>query len=154
ITRKEQDEYALMSQERANAAIASGKLAEEIVAIEVGSGKRAKRVERDEHPRHETTIEGLSKLPAAFEKEGFVTAGNASGIVDGAAMLLLGTRESAKTRGKTPLGRILSWAVAGVEPSRMGIGPAPAIALALKKAGLQLADIDLLEINEAFAGQI
>ena len=129
-------------------------MAEEIVPVEVGKGKRAKRVETDEHPRPETTMEVLAKLPTAFDKDGFVTAGNASGIVDGAAMLALTTEANAQARGRKPLGRIVSWAVVGVEPSRMGIGPAPAIAKALAKAGLELGDVDLFEINEAFAGQI
>jgi acetyl-CoA acetyltransferase family protein len=153
ISRVEQDEFALRSQQRAAAAIAAGKLADEIVPVEVGKGKRARLVERDEHPRPETTLEVLAKLPTAFEKDGFVTAGNASGIVDGAAMLLLTTAENAAARGRTPLGKIVSWAVVGVEPSRMGIGPAPAIRAALVKAGMQLGDLDLIEINEAFAGQ-
>jgi acetyl-CoA acetyltransferase family protein len=154
ISRAEQDAYALRSQQRANAAIAEGRLGEEIVPVTVGEGKRARTVERDEHPRPDTTLEGLAKLATAFEKDGFVTGGNASGIVDGAAMLLLASEDRARELGREPLGRILSWAVVGVEPSRMGIGPAPAIAAALDRAGLKLADLDLLEINEAFAGQI
>jgi acetyl-CoA acyltransferase 2 len=154
ISRVEQDEFALRSQQRAAAAIAAGKLAEEIAPIEIGKGKRARTIERDEHPRPETTLEGLAKLPTAFDKDGFVTAGNASGIVDGAAMLLLTTAATAAERGRKPLGSIVSWATVGVEPSRMGIGPAPAIRAALGKAGLQLADVDLFEINEAFAGQV
>jgi acetyl-CoA acetyltransferase family protein len=154
ISREEQDRFALQSQQRTAAAISACRLSEEIVPIEVGSGKRARRVEKDEHPRPDTTMEILAKLPTAFEKDGFVTAGNASGIVDGAAMLLLTTEANARTRGRHPLGRLLSWAVVGVEPSRMGIGPAPAIRAALEKAGLGLGDVDLFEINEAFAGQI
>jgi acetyl-CoA acetyltransferase family protein len=155
ISREEQDRFALRSQQRAAAAVAAGKLAEEIVPVEVGLGKKARRVEADEHPRPETTLESLAKLPTAFEPEGFVTAGNASGIVDGAAMLLLASRQRAQELGwREPLGRILSWAVVGVEPSRMGIGPVPAIHAALAKAGLALKDVDLFEINEAFAGQI
>lgn len=154
ISREEQDRFALQSQQRAAAAIASCRLSEEIVPIEVGSGKRAKTVEKDEHPRPDTTMEILAKLPTAFEKDGFVTAGNASGIVDGAAMLLLTTAANARAHGRQPLGRLVSWAVVGVEPSRMGIGPSPAIRKALDKAAMTLADIDLFEINEAFAGQI
>lgn len=155
ISREEQDRYALGSQQRAAAAIAAGKLAEEIAPVEVGSGKKARRVEADEHPRPETTLESLAKLPTAFEPEGFVTAGNASGIVDGAAMLLLASRVRAEELGwREPLGRLLGWAVVGVEPSRMGIGPVPAIRAALAKTDLRLEDIDLFEINEAFAGQI
>ncbi len=152
ISREEQDRFALASQQKA--AAAAGRLAEEIAPIEVGAGKRARKVESDEHVRPDTTLEGLAKLPTAFDPDGFVTAGNASGIVDGAAMMLLTTAEKARSWGKAPLGRIVSWAVVGVEPSRMGIGPAPAIRQALDKAGMQLADISLIEINEAFAGQI
>lgn len=154
ISREEQDAFALESQRRAVAAREAGRLAEEIAPIEVGRGKRARTVEQDEHPRPDASLEGLAKLPPAFDKDGYVTAGNASGIVDGAAMLLLTTSGRAKERGWSPLGRIVSWAVVGVEPSRMGIGPAPAIRAALDKAGLTLADLDLIEINEAFAGQI
>ncbi|MEO8277321.1 MAG: thiolase family protein [Thermoanaerobaculia bacterium] len=154
ISREEQDAFAVGSQAKAAAAIAAGKLAEEIVPVSVGEGKRAVTVTVDAHPRPGTTIEDLAKLPTAFDKDGFVTGGNASGIVDGAAMLLLSTKERAAELGKKPLGRILSWATVGVDPSRMGIGPAPAIAAALQKTGMKLADLDLIEINEAFAGQI
>ncbi len=154
ISREEQDAFAIRSQQRAGAAWASGKLAEEVAPIEVGKGKRAKRIERDDHLRPETSMEDLAGLPTAFDKDGFVTAGNASGIVDGAAMMILGTAERAAERGWKPVARILSWSVVGVEPSRMGIGPAPAIRAALAKAGMALADLDLIEINEAFAGQI
>jgi acetyl-CoA acetyltransferase family protein len=154
ISRREQDEFALASHARASAGWESGRLAEEVAPVTVGEGKRAKTVERDEHLRPENTLEGLSKLPTAFDKDGFVTAGNASGIVDGAAMLLLSTRERAAERGWQPLGRIVSWSVVGVDPSRMGIGPAPAIRKALEKAGKSLDAIDLVEINEAFAGQV
>lgn len=154
ISREEQDAFAIRSQQRAGAAWSNGKLAEEVAPLEVGKGKRAKRVERDDHLRPETTMEDLAGLPTAFDKDGFVTAGNASGIVDGAAMMVLSTAERAAERGWKPMARILSWSVVGVEPSRMGIGPAPAIRAALKKAGMALADLDLIEINEAFAGQI
>jgi acetyl-CoA acetyltransferase family protein len=154
ISRVEQDEFALLSQRRAAAGWDSGRLAEEVVPVEVGRGRRARTVERDEHPRPETTMEVLAKLPTAFEKDGFVTAGNASGIVDGAAMMVLTTGERAAAKEVEPLGRILSWAVVGVDPSRMGIGPAPAIRAALEKAGMELSDLDLIEVNEAFAGQI
>jgi len=154
ISREEQDRFALESQRRAAAAWEAGRLAEEVVPVEVGRGKRARTVATDEHLRPETTLEGLASLPPAFDKDGFVTAGNASGIVDGAAMMLLATAEKAATWGTPPLGRLVSWAVVGVDPSRMGIGPAPAIRKALQKAGMQLSDLDLIEINEAFAGQI
>jgi acetyl-CoA acetyltransferase family protein len=154
ITREQQDEFAILSQRRAGEAWKSGRLAEEVVPVPVGKGKRATLVEKDDHMRPETTMDDLVGLPTAFDKDGFVTAGNASGIVDGAAMLLLSTAERAQERGWKPLARILSWAVVGVEPSRMGIGPAPAIRAALKRAGLEQKDLDLFEINEAFAGQI
>ncbi|MFN7962628.1 MAG: thiolase family protein [Thermoanaerobaculia bacterium] len=154
ISRQEQDEFALESQQKAAAAWDSGRLAEEVVALDVGSGKRAKRVERDEHLRPDTTLEGLARLPPAFDENGFVTAGNASGIVDGAAMLILTTAAQAQAKGWPVLAHLVAWSVVGVEPSRMGIGPAPAIRKALERAGKRLADLDLIEINEAFAGQI
>jgi acetyl-CoA acetyltransferase family protein len=154
ISREEQDRFALLSQRRADAAWKACRLSQEVVPVPVGKGKRATTVERDDHLRPESTMEGLAGLPPAFDKEGSVTAGNASGIVDGAAMMILSTAARAKERGWKPLGRIVSWAVVGVEPSRMGIGPAPAIRKALERAGMTLGDLDLLEINEAFAGQI
>ncbi|HVT57441.1 MAG TPA: thiolase family protein [Thermoanaerobaculia bacterium] len=154
ISRAEQDEFAILSQRRAGAAWESGKLAEEVVPIEIGKGSKAKRIERDDHLRPQSTMEDLAALPTAFDKDGFVTAGNASGIVDGAAMMLLSTAERARERGLAPLGRLVAWSVVGVDPSRMGIGPAPAIRAVLQKAGMQLPDLDLIEINEAFAGQI
>jgi acetyl-CoA acyltransferase 2 len=154
ISREEQDQFAIRSQQRAGEAWKSGKMSEEVVPVEVGKGKRAKSIDRDDHLRPETTMEDLAGLPTAFDKDGFVTAGNASGIVDGAAMMILSTAARAKERGWKPLGRIVSWSVVGVEPSRMGIGPAPAIRAALDKAGMKLGDVDLFEINEAFAGQI
>jgi acetyl-CoA acetyltransferase family protein len=154
ISRQEQDEFALLSQQRAAAAWDAGRFAEEVVPVEVGKGKRAKKIERDNHLRSETTLEDLAGLPTAFDKDGFVTAGNASGIVDGAAMTVLTTAARAGEKGWKPLGRIVSWSVVGVDPSRMGIGPSPAIRAALQKAGMELGDLDLLEINEAFAGQL
>ncbi len=154
ISRQEQDEFAILSQRRAGEAWAAGRLAEEVVPVTVGKGKRAKTVERDDHLRPDTTMDDLVGLPAAFDKDGFVTAGNASGIVDGAAMMVLSTEQKAKEKGWKPLGRIVSWATVGVDPSRMGIGPAPAIHAALERAGMTLGDVDLFEINEAFAGQI
>jgi len=154
ISRQEQDAFALESQRRAAAAWESGRLAEEVVPVEVGKGKRARRIERDDHLRPDTTAEVLAGLPTAFEEDGFVTAGNASGIVDGAAMMLLATEDWARERGLAPLGRLVAWAAVGVEPSRMGIGPAPAIRAALAAAGMTLADLDLIEVNEAFAGQV
>ena len=118
------------------------------------SGRKAVRVERDDHLRPDTTLEGLAKLPPSFGENGQVTAGNASGIVDGAAAVVVTTAENARSKGRKPLGRLLSWGVVGCEPELMGLGPAPAARMALERAGLSLEDIDLWEINEAFAGQI
>jgi acetyl-CoA acetyltransferase family protein len=153
ISREEQDKYAFRSQQEAKRALDSGYFAEEIVPVEVKSRKGTQLVEHDDHPRPETTLEGLAKLKPAFAKDGFVTAGNASGIVDGAAALVIANEEFVKQRDLTPLGRIVSWAYAGVEPEIMGIGPVPATRAALAKAGLSLNDMDLVEVNEAFAAQ-
>ena len=150
ISREEQDEFALRSQQCASEAVKSGRLKEEIVPVPVG--RKGELVTEDDHIRPDTTIEGLAKLKPAFAKDGFVTAGNASGIVDGAAMLVVTSADKAKDR--KPLGRIVSWGVAGCDPEIMGIGPVPATQIALKKAGMKLEDLDLIEINEAFAGQI
>jgi len=152
ISREDQDEYALRSQKLAAEAVSAGRLQEEIVAVPVG--RKGEQVTADDHMRPDTTIEGLAKLKPSFGKDGFVTAGNASGIVDGAAMLVVTTAEKAKEKGKAPLGRVVSWGIAGCDPEIMGIGPVPAIQIALKKAGLKLGDIDLVEVNEAFAGQV
>ncbi len=152
ISRDEQDEFALRSQRCASEAAKAGRLQEEIVAVPVG--RKGELFSEDDHMRPETTKEGLAKLKPAFAKDGFVTAGNASGIVDGGAMVVVTTAEKAKEKGKTPLGRIVSWGIAGCDPEIMGIGPVPATQIALKRAGLKLDDIDLIEINEAFAGQI
>lgn len=153
ISREEQDAYALRSQKEAKRALDAGYLAEEIVPVEVQTRKGTNVVEHDDHPRPETTMEGLAKLRPAFAKDGFVTAGNASGIVDGAAALVIANEDFVKERDLKPMGRIVSWAYAGVEPEIMGIGPVPATRLALEKAGLSLNDIDLIEVNEAFAAQ-
>ncbi|MFN8060587.1 MAG: acetyl-CoA C-acyltransferase [Vicinamibacterales bacterium] len=153
VTREEQDAYALRSQQLAHAAWSSGRLADEVVAVEVKGKKGPTLFERDDHLRPETTLEGLAKLPAAFSKGGCVTAGNASGIVDGGAALLLASDEALRLGGHTPLARLAGWATVGVEPSLMGMGPAPAIRQLLSTAGLALGDIDLFEINEAFAAQ-
>ena len=152
ITREAQDEFALRSQQCATDAVKNGRLQEEIVAVPVG--RKGELITEDDHMRPDTTLEGLAKLKPSFGKDGFVTAGNASGIVDGAAMLVVTTEEKAREKGKTPLGRIVSWGVAGCDPEIMGIGPVPATKIALKKAGMSLDDLDLIEINEAFAGQI
>ncbi len=154
ITREEQDEYALSSQQRAAAAQSACRLSEEIAPIDVRAGRKTVRIEKDDHLRPETTLEGLAALTPSFGKGGQVTAGNASGIVDGAASVVVTSAEEARARGKKPLGRLIGWAVTGVEPELMGLGPAPAARAALEKAGLRQDQIDLWEINEAFAGQI
>ncbi len=153
ISREEQDQYALRSQQEAKRALDAGVFAEEIVPVEVKTRKGVVQVEHDDHPRPETTLEGLAKLKPAFARDGFVTAGNASGIVDGAAALVIAGEEFVKQRDLKPMGRIVSWAYAGVEPEIMGIGPVPSTRLALQKAGLSLSDMDLVEVNEAFAAQ-
>jgi acetyl-CoA acetyltransferase family protein len=153
VSREEQDAYALRSQHEAKRALDAGYLAAEIVPVEVQTRKGTTLVEHDDHLRPETTLEGLAKLRPAFAKDGFVTAGNASGIVDGAAALIIADEEFVKQHDLSPVGRIVSWAYAGVEPEIMGIGPVPATRLALQKAGLSLGDIDLIEVNEAFAAQ-
>jgi acetyl-CoA acyltransferase 2 len=153
ISREEQDAYALRSQQEAKRAQDAGVFAEEIVPVEVKTRKGVKLVEADDHLRPETTLEVLAKLPTAFSKDGFVTAGNASGIVDGAAALVIAGEDYVRERGLNPAGRIVSWAYAGVEPELMGIGPVPAIRKALDKANLKLEEIDLVEVNEAFACQ-
>jgi acetyl-CoA acyltransferase 2 len=154
ISREDQDEYALSSQKRAAAAWESCRISEEVVGVEVKSGRKAVRVDRDDHMRPDTTIEALAKLPPSFGKDGQVTAGNASGIVDGAAAVVVTTAENARRKGTRPLGRLVSWAVVGCDPELMGLGPAPAARIALEKAGISKDDVDLWEINEAFAGQI
>ena len=153
ISREEQDIYALRSQQEAKRAQDAGLFAEEIVPVEVKSRKGSFIFEKDDHLRPDTTLEGLAKLRPAFAKDGFVTAGNASGIVDGAAALVIAGAEYLQEKGLKPLGRIVSWAYAGVEPEIMGIGPVPASLKALEKAGLKLEDMDLIEVNEAFAAQ-
>ena len=153
ITRAASDAYALRSQQLAHQAWTSGTMTEEVVPVEVKSRKGTTVVDRDDFLRPETTLEVLAGLPTVFKKDGVVTAGNASGIVDGAAALVIASAEAARTRGVTPLARIVSWAAVGVEPTLMGMGPAPAIRAALTRAGLTLDQIDLVEINEAFAPQ-
>jgi acetyl-CoA acetyltransferase family protein len=153
ISRHEQDCFALRSQQRADKAWRDGKLVEEIVPVEIRSRKGVQVVDRDDHMRPETTIDVLAGLPPAFKKDGTVTAGNASGIVDGGAALILASAEAVDRHQLKPIGRLISWASVGVEPSLMGMGPAPATRKALAIAGLSLDDIDLIEVNEAFAGQ-
>ncbi len=153
ITREEQDRYALRSHELANAATAGGRFAEEIVPVEVKAGRKTAVVDRDDHLFPATSLEKLAALPAAFGPDSFVTAGNASGIVDGAAAVVVTTPANAATEGAPPLAFVRGWAAAGVDPAHMGIGPAPAIRALLARAGLALEAVDLFEINEAFAGQ-
>jgi acetyl-CoA acyltransferase 2 len=153
IARAEQDEYALRSQQEAKRATDAGYFAEEIVPVEIKSRKGTVVFDTDDHLRPETTLEGLAKLRPAFAQDGSVTAGNASGIVDGAAALVICGEEYLRERNAKPMGRIVSWSYAGVEPEIMGIGPVPATRQALAKAGLKLSDIDLIEVNEAFAAQ-
>jgi acetyl-CoA acyltransferase 2 len=153
IERDEQDKYALRSQQAAKRALDEGFFAGEIVPVEVKTRKGTTLFDRDDHMRPDTTLDGLAKLRPAFHKDGFVTAGNASGIVDGAAALVIAGEDFVKARDLKPMGRIVGWAYAGVEPEIMGIGPVPATRKALEKAGLKLADLDLIEVNEAFAAQ-
>ncbi len=153
IGREEQDCYALRSQQLADEAWKHGRMVEEVVPVEIKTRKGVQVIDRDDHMRPETTLDILAKLPPAFKKDGTVTAGNASGIVDGGAALILASAEAVKSRGLKPIGRLVSWAATGVEPSLMGMGPAPATRKALANAGLTLDDIDLIEVNEAFAGQ-
>ena len=154
VTRKEADDFALVSQMRAKDAWEKGRLAEEVVPVSV-KGKKGEetRIERDEHLRPNSTPEGLAKLKPVFKENGLVTAGNASGICDGAAALVVTSSETARRRGWKALGRVAAWGVAGVDPKIMGIGPAPAIRAALRLANLALDDMDLVEVNEAFAPQ-
>jgi acetyl-CoA acetyltransferase family protein len=152
ISRHAQDEFAAASQEKYFNALAANKWASEIIAVEVINGKEMKLIDADEHPR-KTSVEQLQKLKPAFVKEGTVTAGNASGINDGAAAMLLASAEAVKKYNLQPMAVIKSMAVAGVDPSVMGIGPVPATKKALLRAGLTVADIDLIELNEAFASQ-
>ena len=152
ISREAQDEFAIRSQQKAAKAWESGALKDEVFPVVYG--RKGETMDRDDHLRPETTLEGLAKLKPAFAKDGFVTAGNASGIVDGAAMLVVASADEAKAAGKKPLGRIVSWGITGCDPEIMGIGPVPATKVALERAGMKLDQIDLIEINEAFAGQI
>ena len=160
ITRQAQDEFALRSQEKADAAYKEGRIQEELVPVPLRNAKgepTGESLTEDDHRRPHTTIEGLAKLKPAFGpssgKPGTVTAGNASGIVDGAAAVVVMSLEEVRKRNMEPLGRIVSWGIAGVEPNLMGRGPVPATKIALQKAGLNLDYIDLIEVNEAFAAQ-
>jgi acetyl-CoA C-acetyltransferase len=153
ITREQQDEFALASQNKAEAAQKAGKFRDEIVPVTVKTRKGDVVVSDDEYPKHGTTLDSLKKLRPAFDRNGSVTAGNASGINDGAAALVLMTDKEAARRGIVPLARIVSWATSGVDPAVMGSGPIPASREALKKAGWSTKDLDLIEANEAFAAQ-
>ncbi|MBV8206895.1 MAG: acetyl-CoA C-acetyltransferase [Acidobacteria bacterium] len=156
ISREMQDQYALRSQRAAQQAYEAGRLREEIVPVQLVDRKgqpTGESLNEDDHRRPQTTLEGLAKLKPAFGKNGSVTAGNASGIVDGGAAVVLMSVEEARRRNARPLGRLVNWGIAGVEPKIMGSGPVPASRIALQKAGLRLEDIDLVEVNEAFAAQ-
>jgi acetyl-CoA acetyltransferase family protein len=167
VSREEQDRYAIRSQHLADAAWKAGRFKDEVVAVEITSrkagapGARSVRAgvegvdlfAQDDHIRPDSTLEGLAKLPAAFSKNGCVTAGNASGIVDGGAALLLASGKAVRTHGLTPVARLMHWATVGVDPALMGMGPVPATRMALDKAGITLKDLDLIEVNEAFAAQ-
>ncbi len=154
ISRQEADEFSLRSQRGAAKAVDDGYFAEEIAPVQVAGKKGPTVVDKDEGPRPGVTMEQLAKLPARFKKDGIVTPGNASGITDGAAMVVLTTAEQARKDGLEPIGRLVSWGVVGVDPDIMGIGPAFAIPQAAERAGLSLDDFDLVEINEAFAPQV
>jgi acetyl-CoA C-acetyltransferase len=153
ITRAQQDEFAVASQHKAEAAQKAGKFKDEIVPVTVKTRKGDVVVDADEYPRHGATLDAMSKLKSAFEKDGTVTAGNASGINDGAAVVVLMAAKQAANEGKKPLARIVSWGQAGVDPKIMGTGPIPASRTALKRAGWNVGDLDLIEANEAFAAQ-
>jgi len=153
ITQDEVDEFSVESQRRWAAADAAGRFREEIAPIELKTKKGPVLFERDEHPRPDTTVETLRKLPKVFQKDGVIHAGAASGICDGAGAFVVTTREHAERRGAKPLARLVNWGHAGVDPSIMGIGPVPAIRNALERTGARLEDFDLVEVNEAFAPQ-
>jgi acetyl-CoA acetyltransferase family protein len=153
ISREEQDRYAVRSQQLADRAWREGRLKDEVVPVEIKSRKGVEVFAADDHMRPDSSMESLAKLPAAFSKNGCVTAGNASGIVDGGAALILASEAGLEAHGLSPLGRLTHWATVGVEPSLMGMGPVPATRKVLKAAGLELVDVDLIEVNEAFAAQ-
>ena len=153
ISREAQDEYAVRSQRLAAAAWDEGRLADEVTPVEIKSRKGKQVVAKDDHMRPETTMAILAGLPAAFSKNGCVTAGNASGVVDGGAALILASADAVAKHSLKPIGRLTNWASVGVEPTLMGMGPAPATRKVLARAGLTLDDVDLIEVNEAFAAQ-
>jgi acetyl-CoA C-acetyltransferase len=153
VSRAEQDEFALQSQLKAEAAMKAGKFKDEIIPIEIASKKGSTIFDTDEYPKHGATLEGLSSLRPAFNKEGSVTAGNASGLNDGAAAVIMMSASKAQQLGLTPLARIKAYSLAGLDPTIMGMGPVPAARMCLEKAGWRHEDVDLMEINEAFAAQ-
>ena len=153
VSREEQDCYALRSQQLADRAWKNGRLKEEVVPIEIRTRKGVETFAQDDHMRPDSTPEGLARLPPAFNKNGCVTAGNASGIVDGGAALIIASEKGLRANGLTPIARLTHWASVGVDPSLMGMGPAPATRKVLDRARLTLKDIDLIEVNEAFAAQ-
>jgi acetyl-CoA C-acetyltransferase len=154
ILRAEQDAYAVLTQRRAAEARQAGRFVDEIVPVTVAGKKGDVTVSEDEHPRPDTTLESIAKLPPVFDPQGTVHAGNSSGITDGGAALVLATEEEAGKAGVEPLARVAAWVSVGVDPARMGVGPVPAIRALLEKTGLKLADVDLIELNEAFASQV
>ncbi len=154
ILRAEQDHFAVESQRRAGRAAEEGRFDAEIAPVTVAGKKGPVEVTRDEHPRPDSTIESLSRLPPVFDPEGTVHAGNSSGVTDGAAAVVLAAEDEVRKAGVSPLARVVAWTSAGVDPARMGIGPVPAIRALLQKTGLSLSDIDVLELNEAFAAQV
>ncbi|MFC0272522.1 acetyl-CoA C-acetyltransferase [Metabacillus herbersteinensis] len=153
ISREQQDGYALLSQQRAVKAREAGVFEKEIVAVEVSNRKGTRSISEDEHIKGEMTLEKLASLKPSFKKDGSVTPGNASGINDGAASVIVASEKAVREKGLKPIAKIIAWGVAGVDPSIMGIGPVPAIRQALERAGLRIEDMDLIEINEAFASQ-
>jgi acetyl-CoA C-acetyltransferase len=153
ISRAEQDEFALQSQLKAEAAMKAGKFKDEIIPIEIASKKGSTFFDTDEYPKHGATLEGLASLRPAFNKEGSVTAGNASGLNDGAAAVIMMSASRAQQLGLTPLARIKAYSLAGLDPTIMGMGPVPAARMCLEKAGWRHEEVDLMEINEAFAAQ-
>jgi acetyl-CoA C-acetyltransferase len=153
ISRDDQDMFALKSQEKAQKAISENKFQDEIIKLQIKEGQKNFIFEKDEHPRNNLSLEDLKKLKTVFKDSGTVTAGNSSGLNDGAAAVVLMSRKEAESRSIQSLVKIVSWATCGVEPSLMGLGPIPAVNMALKKADWKINDVDLFEINEAFAAQ-
>jgi acetyl-CoA C-acetyltransferase len=154
ITREEQDRYAMTSNQRAARAWEEGRFAQEVVAVTLGEGRRQATVERDEHFRADSSLESMAKLKPVFRKDGTITAGNASAITDGAAALVVMSEAAAKRHGTTPLGAVLGYVSVGVDPARMGIAPVPAVRHLLARQGLTLEQVDVIELNEAFASQV